>query len=98
VVVPPFEESFDKDDKHVSFLERQTQSHTCAKKLASGNKMSMDVYVCKGGKTNPQIVAHKEVSLLVDACNPCPNLMVVNKTRYLLVLNVNGLLCATQHE
>jgi hypothetical protein len=57
----------------------------------------MDVSISKGGKTNPQIVAHKKVSLLVDVCNPCPNLMVINKTRYLLVLDVNGLLCATQH-
>ncbi len=59
--------------------------------------MSMDLSIYKGGKTNPQIVAHKEVSLLVDACNPCPNLMVVNKICYPLVLDVNGLLCATQH-
>jgi hypothetical protein len=65
--------------------------------LASDNKMSMDVFFCKGGKINPQIVAHKEVSFLVDTCNPSPNLMVVNKTRYLFILNVNGLLCGTQH-
>jgi hypothetical protein len=59
--------------------------------------MSMDASICKGGKTNLQIVSHKEVSLLVDVCNPCPNLMVVNKTHYLLVLDVNGLLCVAQH-
>ncbi len=57
----------------------------------------MDASICKDGKTNPQIVAHKEVSLLVDVCNPCLNLMVVNKTCYLLVFDVNGLLCVAQH-
>ncbi len=56
----------------------------------------MDAFVCKGGKTNPQIVVDKEVSLLVDACNPCPNLKIFNKTHYLLVVDVNGLLCVAQ--
>ncbi len=97
MVVPASEESFDKVDKLVSTSERQIRSHTHTKKLVSGNKMSMDVSIYKSGKTNPQIVAHKKVSLLVDACNPCPNLMVVIKTHSLLVLDVNGLLCATQH-
>jgi hypothetical protein len=96
-VVPASEESFDKVDQPVSTSKRQTQLHTHTKNLVNGNKMSMDVSICKGGKTNPQIVAHKKVSLLVDVCNPCPNLMVVNKIHYLLVLDVNGLLCATQH-
>ncbi len=59
--------------------------------------MSMDASIRKGGKTNPQIVAHKELSLLVDVCNPFSNVKVVNKTCYLLVLDVNGLLCVTQH-
>jgi hypothetical protein len=69
MVVPTSEIFFYKDDQPVSTLERQTRSHTHTQKLVSGNKMSMDVSIYKGGKTNLQIAAHKKVSLLVDVCN-----------------------------
>jgi tetrahydromethanopterin S-methyltransferase subunit B len=53
VAVPAFEESIDKDDQHVNTLNKQIRSHTRVEKLASGNKMSMDASIYKGGKTDP---------------------------------------------
>jgi hypothetical protein len=46
------------------------------------------------------IVASREVSfelLVLDMCNPFPNLLIVSKTRYVLVFDLNALLCAIQH-
>jgi hypothetical protein len=61
----------------------------------------MSTSIPKGGMTNFQyIVALKEVSfesLVLDMCNPFPNQLIVSKTCYLLVFDVNGLLCAIQH-
>jgi hypothetical protein len=63
--------------------------------------MIMSTSIPKGGMTNFQyIVAPQEVSfesLVLGMCNPFPNQLIVSKTCYLLVFNVNGLLCAIQH-
>jgi hypothetical protein len=65
----------------------------------NGNKMSTTTTIAKGGKTYQHVIATKEVSfkLLVNMCNPSSNQLVVSKVHYLLVLDVNRLLCATKH-
>lgn len=63
--------------------------------------MTMSTSIPKGGTTNFQhVVAPREVSfesLVFDMCNPFPNQLVVSKTCYLLLFDVNGLLCVAQH-
>jgi hypothetical protein len=63
--------------------------------------MIVSTSILKSGMTNSQhIVAPREVSfesLVPYMCNHSPNQLVVSKTRYLFVLDVNGLLCVTQH-
>ncbi len=87
-------------DIHVS-LDMQTQLHTRAQKLASGSKMTMSTNIPKGGMTNfRHVVAPREVnfeSLVLDMSNLSLHHLIISKTWYLLVFDVNGLLCVAQH-
>lgn len=78
-------------------LNMQTQLHKWTQKLGSGSKMTMSTSIPKGHMTNSQhVVAPREVSfelLVLDMCNPSLNHLIINNTRYLLVFDVNGLLC-----
>jgi hypothetical protein len=63
--------------------------------------MTMSTSIPRGHMTNSQhVVAPREVSfelLVLDMCNPSLNHLIINNTRYLLVFDVNGLLCVVQH-
>ncbi len=92
-----------KDD-HVKHNEYEvlTWSQTRGKGVEDGGKVSTTLQRCIQGVsdiTTQSTFVTKEVSLEVEigGCVPSPTKTSISSVHYMLVLDVNGLLCDAQH-
>lgn len=94
--------SFGDDHVKQSEHEVHTQSQTHWKGVEDGGKVSTTPQSCIRGFSNITThitIAAKKVSLEVEkgGCVPSPTKTSINLVHYMLVLDVNGLLCDAQH-